>query len=257
MSKGKKQQYKQFTINTLEDGCLVLQTLIVPVITDLERFKEYSKEAEALMVKCMLGKDIPASLYDPIHDKILYRQRELLRYIADHQSSSFSYINVRELLVKRKFLNRELDAESKGILRELLDIRNWTFHNTQSMLVAEHEVAEKSIPPELKGMVNLKKMLNPVVINKTASYSKEFLQTFIWHNQIRAEQFEQILAEMKKDYQEMYDALPVREIPLMNQGLSSKVQYIEREIRALDPDRAGAEVAEVSMRIQKGKYDGK
>ena len=46
MSKGKKQQYKQFAINTLEDGCMVLQTLIIPVIMDLERFKEYSKEAE-------------------------------------------------------------------------------------------------------------------------------------------------------------------------------------------------------------------
>ena len=113
MSKGKKQQYKQFAINTLEDGCMVLQTLIIPVIIDLERFKEYSKEAEELMDKCTLTKDIPASIYDPIHDRILYRQRELLRYIADHQSSSFSYISVRELLMKKKFLDRELDTASK------------------------------------------------------------------------------------------------------------------------------------------------
>ena len=257
MSKGKKQQYKQFAINTLEDGCMVLQTLIIPVIMDLERFKEYSKEAEELLAKCTLTKDIPASIYDPIHDRILYRQRELLRYIADHQSSSFSYISVRELLMKKKFLDRELDTASKETLKELLDIRNWTFHNSQSMLVAEREVAKKSIPPELTGMVDFKPMLNPVVINKVTSYSKEFLQTFIWHNQIRAEQFEQILTEMKKDYQDMYDALPVKGLPLMNCGLSTRVQYVEQEVKTLDPDGAGAKVSEVSMRIQKGKYDGK
>ena len=221
MSKGKKQQYRQFAINTLEDGCMVLQTLIIPVIMDLERFKEYSKEAEELLAKCTLMKDIPASIYDPIHDRILYRQRELLRYIADHQSSSFSYISVRELLMNKKFLDRELDTASKETLKELLDIRNWTFHN------------------------------------KVTSYSKEFLQTFIWHNQIRAEQFEQILTEMKKDYQDMYDALPVKGLPLMNCGLSTRVQYVEQEVKTLDPDGAGAKVSEVSMRIQKGKYDGK
>lgn len=27
MSKGRKQQYKQFTVNTLEDGCLVLKNV--------------------------------------------------------------------------------------------------------------------------------------------------------------------------------------------------------------------------------------
>lgn len=53
----------------------------------------------------------------------------------------------------------------------------------------------------------------------------------------------------------MYDALPVKGIPLMNQGLNTKVQYIEREVKALDHDSAGAKVSEISQ-IQKGKYDG-
>lgn len=61
---------------------------------------------------------------------------------------------------------------------------------------------------------------------------------------------------MKRDYQDMYDALPVKGIPLMNQGLNTKVQYIEREVKALDHDSAGAKVSEISMQIQKGKYDG-
>lgn len=40
MSKGKKQRYKQYTIETPEDGCLVLKSLIVPVIHDLENLKD-------------------------------------------------------------------------------------------------------------------------------------------------------------------------------------------------------------------------
>lgn len=256
MSKGKKQQYKQYAINTLEDGCFVLKTLIVPVIIDLEKLKKYSKEAEELIVKCKLEKDIPASFYDPIHDRVLYQQRELLRFIADHQASSFSYINVRKLLVSKKYLKRELDRKSSETLNELLNIRNWTFHNSQSMLVAELEVTKKSIPPELEGMVDIKPMLNPIVIDKVVSYSKEYLETFIVHNWIRIEQFELVLSEMKRDYQDMYDSLPVRGFLLTGQGLSSKVQYIEREVRKLDPDSAGAKVSEMSMQIQKGKYNG-
>lgn len=49
MSKGTKKQYKQFTINTVEDTCLVLKSLIVPVIIDLEKFKMYSDEAEQIL----------------------------------------------------------------------------------------------------------------------------------------------------------------------------------------------------------------
>ena len=47
--KGTKKQYKQFTINTVENACLVLKSLIVPVIIDLEKFKMYSDEAEQIL----------------------------------------------------------------------------------------------------------------------------------------------------------------------------------------------------------------
>lgn len=256
MSKGTKQKYKQYTINTLEDACVVLKTLIIPVIIDLEKFKQYSSEAEELLVKCKLGKDIPAELYDPIHDKILYQQRELLRFMADHQASSFSYIAVRKMLLNKKFLSKELDTKSKETLNELNDIRNWSFHNPQSMLVAELEVAHKSIPSQLKNMISIQPQLNPVVINKVKTYSKEFLESFIYHNKLREKQFEMILAEMKRDYQEMFDALPDRGLLITDQGLSFKVQYIENELWNVDTDKAGAKVSEVSMQIQKGKYNG-
>ena len=42
MSKGTRKQYKRFTINIIEDACLELKSLIVPVVIDLEKFKTYS-----------------------------------------------------------------------------------------------------------------------------------------------------------------------------------------------------------------------
>lgn len=143
MSNGTKKQYKQFTINTVEDACLVLKSLIVPVIIDLEKFKMYSDEAEQILKQYNRKTSIPAGVYDSIHDKVLYQQRELLRFLADHKSASFSYIKVRKILVKKKLLKRELLPESNKILNELLDVRNWSFHNVQSMLTADLELAKK------------------------------------------------------------------------------------------------------------------
>lgn len=256
MSKGNKKQYKQFAINSLEDGCLVLKSLIVPVIIDLEKFRNYSDEAEVLLEKYKLDGFIPANIYDSIHDKILYQQRELLRFMADHQSSSFSYISVRELLEKKGFLKSSLTENSNKTLKELLDIRNWSFHNAQSMLVADLEMAKKSIPSEMVGSVEIKQMLNPVVIRKVKTYTWKMFADFVFHNKVRLAQFELILSEMKKDYQEMYGFLSDTAFIQTSSGLSREVQYIEQEIENQNPKKAGSSIASLSMKIQKGKYDG-
>lgn len=248
--------YKQFTINTLEDGCLVLKSLIIPVIIDLDKFRRYSMEAEDLLNNYKPDDVIPADVYDSIHDKVLYQQRELLRFIADHQSSSFSYIDIRPLLVKRGYLKRELNEDSKRILNELLDIRNWSFHNAQSMLTADLEIAKKSIPPELVNVAETKPMLNPVIIRKVKSYAWKMLADFIVHNGERTDQFETILVEMKKDYQEMYESLPDAQFMMTSVGLTREIQYLEQEIYNQDPQKAGENIANLSMGIQKGKYDG-
>ena len=251
-----KKQYKQFAINSLEDGCLVLKSLIVPVIIDLEKFRNYSDEAEVLLEKYKLDGFIPANIYDSIHDKILYQQRELLRFMADHQSSSFSYISARELLEKKGFLKSSLTENSNKTLKELLDIRNWSFHNAQSMLVADLEMAKKSIPFEMVGSVEIKPMLNPVVIRKVKTYTWKMFADFVFHNKVRLAQFELILSEMKKDYQEMYGFLSDTAFIQTSSGLSREVQYIEQEIENQNPKKAGSSIASLSMKIQKGKYDG-
>ena len=231
MAKGKKQQYKKYEINTLEEACLVLKSLIVPVIIDLGKLERYAKEAEGLL----LYKDvIPAEIYDSIHDKVLYQQRELLRFIADHQSSSFSYISVRQLLVKKNYLKRNLNEENRKILNELLDVRNWTFHNAQSLLVSDLEIARNSIPSELLGLVEIKPMLNPVVIRKVKSYSKDMLEGFILHNETRIKQFQKILMEMKKDYEEMYNSLTKDALLITSIEVGHGIQYIENVVENLN-----------------------
>lgn len=255
MSKGTKQQFKQFKINSQEDALLVLSSLIIPVTIDLEKYENYSVEAQSLIEQYSGQKVIPADVYDSVHDKILYQQRELLRFIADHQSSSFSYIEVRDIFLKRKYLSRELPEESKRILSELLDVRNWTFHNAQSMLVAQKEIANKSIPPELKGSVSVIPQLNPVVIRKIKSYNIMHLMSFVAHNTIRAKQFRTILDEMKADYQDMFDTCATTPYMMFNGGFNKKVQYIEVE-EASWLDNHDIDIANLSMGIQKVKYDG-
>ena len=254
MAKEDKKKYKQFTIDTLTDACLVLSTLISGVILNLEKYEEYAVEACELL-KNVSGEYIAAKEYDDVNDKLLFRQRELLRLIADCQSSSFSYKSFRQILEKKKYLVEPLPQETSQLLNELLDVRNWTFHNAQSILVAEREVANKSIPDFLKGMVQITPQLNPIIINKCEKYETIMLYSLILHSQKRIEQFHQVLQTMKKDYQKMYDLIEPKQIPIVNGGLTSEVQYQEipytERLKGFTSD-----VAQVSMAIQKSKYDG-
>lgn len=60
---------------------------------NLEKYKEYASEAESLLESTQ-EEYVPAKEYDDVNDKLLYRQREILKFTADHQSSSFSYIGI-------------------------------------------------------------------------------------------------------------------------------------------------------------------
>lgn len=255
MSKGTKQQYKLFNIDSIENALLVLSSLIIPVTINLRKFNQYSKEAESLLGKYKSKEFIPANEYDDIYDKTLYRQRELLRFIADHQSSSFSYIDTREIFVKKGFLKRELDANCENILKELLNIRNWSFHNAQSLMVAEKEIVMRSIPDRLAEIVEVKPQLNPVVIRYYSEYSCEYLKSFIRHNTIRNNQFKVVLEEMQKDYQSMYDTYPDAQFVMANGKISMDVQFVDFPMR-FNLGCNDIDIAALSMKIQKGKYDG-
>ena len=100
MSKGTKQEYKRFNVDSIQNACLVMGMLISGVIVHLEKYKEYASEAKTLLENAN-SEYILAKNYDDINDKLLFRQYEILKLFADHQSSSFSYIYLRKLLEKR------------------------------------------------------------------------------------------------------------------------------------------------------------
>lgn len=107
---------------------------------NLDKYKEYVSEAETLLENIQ-QEYVSAKEYDDVNDKLLYRQRELLKYTADRQTVSLSYIKSRQDLEKNKYISSPLLEEVNVILSELLDVRNWTFHNPQSSLVAAKDAA--------------------------------------------------------------------------------------------------------------------
>ena len=254
MSGGSKQHFKQFTINNAEDGCLALQSLISSVVIHLHRYKQYSDEAETLFMNTD-SKTVPAENYEAVNDKLLYRQHELLKYMADHQSSSFSYIELRKQLVKQGFLTEPLNEELTQVLNDLLDVRNWTFHNPQSMMVAAKDAMEKRIPDSLKGITTVTPQINPVVIPMVVSYDSLMLASLVIHTKKRIEQFESILSAMKSDYQVLVNSLPKPTFLFGKDGLTPDVQYMEHHIVSRLDDMH-SDIAQISMAIQKSSYDG-
>ena len=254
MAGGTKQQFKQFSITCAEDACLALGMLISGVSVNLDKYREYASEAESLL-ESIKEEYVPAKEYDDVNDKLLYRQREILKFSSDHQSSSFSYINLRKILEKNKYVSSPLLGEVEVILSELLDIRNWSFHNPQSLMVAAKEVANKNIPNELKGIAKVTPQLNPVIIQKIDRYELVMLASLIIHTQKRIEQFEKVLESMKDDYQKIYDSIENKQYLMTFHGFSDRVQYIETNYTFCLSDY-NSEVAQISMAIQKSKYDG-
>ena len=254
MSGGHNQAFKQFPINCKEDACFVLESLISSVIINIEKYKEYTEEAIALLDNTTT-EYVPAKLYDDVNDKLLYRQREILRFTADYQSSSFSYLNLRKIIEKKRYITDSLSPEVNAILSEFLDLRNWSFHNPQSLMVANKEAAEKNNPNVLKWQIKITRMLNPVIVPITDKYEIIMLASLTDHSQIRIEQFETILSSMKKDYETMYDSLDNIPYNVTPTGLSKKVEYIKRFYTSSLTD-ISSDAAQISMAIQKSKYDG-
>lgn len=253
MSGGTKKQYKQYPINDIQVACQVLGSLIVGVIGNLNKYKEYSQEVQQLIDRTT--ESAIAKEYESINDKLLYRQHELLKYIADHQGTSFSYIDIRALYEKKGYLKNNLTDEAKKILNEFLDLRNWTFHNAQSIMVAGKEVAEKSIAPQLKPYVKIEPELNPLLIPKAITYDLPYINSLLMLTKNRIEKYEYILGCMKKDYQELFDSLETKPLFIGQYGLDWRVQYIEYPLEIKLSDISN-NIAQVSMAIQKSKYDG-
>lgn len=178
-----------------------------------------------------------------------------MKFTADHQSSSFSYIDLRKMLEKRGFLKNQLSEDMTQLLNELLDVRNWTFHNPQSLMVAAKEAMEKNIPDAIKGIAKVTPQLNSIPVPVVDKYELLMLASLVIHAEERIEQFESVLQAMKTDYQEMYDSIENKPFLLSPGGFSSAVQYIDHHGVSRLTDMS-SDISQISMAIQKSKYDG-
>lgn len=238
-----------------------LGSLIRGVVINLKKYKEYSLEVDDLLKKyidVMQSEQevlISAKEYDDINDKLLYRQREILKFVADEQKSSFSYMNLRRFLLKKKFLTTSLKEEETKILNEFLNVRNWSFHNPQSMMVANSEVAQKRTSDMFQGMVRIKPQLNPLIISHTKNYDLNMLFLLSLHVERRINEFEAILEQMKNDYNEMYQKLDNKPLLIFRDTLTQEVVFYEDFAISRFGDFS-SDVIQLSMAIQKSKYDG-
>ena len=94
----------------------IIVIIISDVVVNLKKYKDYAIQLNVLCEKYAKVSNesedevlIPANEYDDINDKLLYRQRELLKCIADCQKASFSYSTLRKLLTKNKLLSSPLE----------------------------------------------------------------------------------------------------------------------------------------------------
>lgn len=169
----------------------------------------------------------------------------MLKYTADYQPSSFSYIDLRKMLVKRGFLKDQLSEEMTQILNELLDVRNWTFHNPQSQMVAAKEAMEKNIPDALKDIAKVTPQLNPVLVPVVDKYEILMLASLVTHTEKRIQKFEAVLGAMKTDYRTSFDSLPNKSFTLTPDGL----RFI-CESYTYDAEKIGKHMLEVLARFK-------
>lgn len=102
-----KRNYKNYPISNIEDALEVLGRLISGVQINLEKYEMYSNEIIELYQKyedkAKINKKIfiPVKEYDDINDKLLYRQREILK--------------------KKNIFNIAEDKKASSILKDLLE----------------------------------------------------------------------------------------------------------------------------------------
>ena len=249
--------FKRFNIKNQEEALMVLGSLIALVKVNLEKYTTYRGELEQLVeIYRPLGLDqetlIPAPEYENINDKLIFRQREMLKYCSDQQKDSFSYIHLRNEFVKRQFLKTELAPNISAILNRFLDIRNWTFHNTQSSYTAYMEVANKSLSNNIKGFVTSVPQIKPIIIDKIEFYDFPLIATGLLHADQIKHDFTLVLQSMVSDYKEMYKDLGKHQIFIPG-GDSNLFFERKRTKRFMDQS---LDCLQILTAIQKGKYTG-
>jgi len=269
MRKQKNRNYKTFPINSVEDGLAVLGQLIIMVKSDLEKYTLYNIELNSITKQYIKFESengdiientpIPESIFHNMNDKIMYRQMMLLKTLADDQKSSYSYKNLRRFLKSQNHLKKALPEKAVRILNDFLDIRNWSFHNSQSRFTAAKEVAEKTIPSGHESIVSIKYQLNPLYSCTDEYFDALHFVSLDLHMEQRIEKVSYLLDCMIMDYEEMYKLLNPQGFVYFNGELLDNTKVNYRFIKNKTPkkffDRSDM-TTQISMSIQQNKYDG-
>ena len=235
-----KRNYKNINFNCKDDYLSALYSLISLTVQDLNRYKKYNSNLLAYLIS--LGENdkyIPNEVFEEWEDKIQNRSRSLLMDFVDEASTGFSYVMFRKIIKKTEYKLNDLDEGVEAHLRELRDVRNWSFHLAQSNFVACREMFMKSVTPEFQKYVMYQ--FNPIKIEKNISASVLLLWSLFYHTEKRIEIYDELFGCMIADMETL---------------LGEKLNFIEVVNPRVEFWGNGTALAQLSMAMQKKKYDG-
>lgn len=246
-----------------EDYLFVLEDLYINIYCNLKKYRRYNDELlEICMSNVQLKDDkivsenlIPIDIYEDINDRIGNISKKLILYTSDDSSDSMSYRMFRRIFNKTNNLDLKLEEDKilDGQLQELLNLRNWIFHNPQSRLVSMKEVYEnekeriekeylKNFPEAIRDFLKPHKDYGIINIPFPQYCKLEYLVSLYSETDRRIIMYEDILNKMKLDYSKI---------------LGKEVTVIEsidkNPIKLKDSHLA---ITNLSMAIQKRKYKG-
>lgn len=243
---GNKKVYKQFKLTTVDDYIFYLGYIMNDIQNGIVKYKRYKKELDNILKEYIERgeKKISTEKYQDINDKLLCTSHLLLKVCAEEQDVSYSYRKFRRLIEKSKLIEdwEPLDKTIQEYLEEFLQVRNWSFHNPESLINASIEVQSKDIPEEQKNQIKPNK--NPeIYVNYYNYLDIAYLISLSIHTNRRLEMFSKVFQQVKKDYSK-----------LIGSSVRIYMNYIDEPLKFLD-ERGMA--IELSMKMQRGKYNGK
>ncbi|AQR93101.1 hypothetical protein [Clostridium saccharoperbutylacetonicum] len=251
--KPQQKNYKRFSLDSRLQFIKYLNKLICQVLRQLDKYKKYEQELEDIINEHILldkddnlvsAKNINAYEYESIDAKLHNVSMELVKIIGDNTNDSASYLKFRRMLEKNtiELPFNQLSEEIQSYLKDVNDLRNWMFHNPESLYVSEEEYAKASIPADFRPYVTMSFRSSPIIILSPEEYSIEMAFSLLKHSTKRIEVFDKILANMVNDYELIL-------------GKRLDIQYKKIPLRTLDDD--STDIVQLSYAIQKKKYKGR
>jgi hypothetical protein len=229
-----------------------LNRLICQVYRQLDKYIKYEKELEDIIYShtefnenntIKATTNISAYEYESIDDKIHNVSMELVKLIGDNTNDSASYFKFRKMLEKNT-INLPFNILSDEInvyLKNINDLRNWMFHNPESLYVSEEEYARASIPDYLRPYTTMSFRSSPIIISYADEYNINMAVSLMLHSQKRIDMFKKIYENMINDYEKML-------------GQKVDIQFKKEALISLGDDTT--DIVQLSYAIQKKKYRG-